>query len=59
MIRGDWFAANRIMGAQALGFCGNARLAFENILKACTNAKNGYLLFQGLNAFHCPIFDLY
>lgn len=43
MVQNDEYASNRIMANQALALCGNADLAFENIMRECTEDKNGSL----------------
>ena len=57
MMRKDEFASNRIMAAQALGLCGDADLAFEYLIKECNEAKNGYILLQGINALQYAHLD--
>ncbi len=57
MAQNDKYASNRIMANQALGLCGNAELAFENLMKECSEAKTGYILLQGLNAIQYAHLD--
>lgn len=57
MAQNDEYASNRIMANQVLGLCGNADLAFENLMKECIEAKNGYILLHGLNAIQYAHLD--
>ena len=57
MMQGDQFAANRIMAAQALGLCGDAEPALQQLLKECHEARDGYLLLQGINALQYAHLD--
>ncbi len=50
MMQTDQFAANRIMAAQGLGFCGDADAAYQCLIKECHETTNGNVLLQGVNA---------
>ena len=47
----DRYATVRIMAAQALGLCGDPKLAFETIHKEATGTNDGYVLLFAINAF--------
>lgn len=51
MIRDDEIGANRIMAAQALGFCGDSDTAFDSLMSETNETTRGYVFLQGLNAF--------
>jgi hypothetical protein len=51
MAKNDAYATNRVMAAQALGFCGDSDLAFKTIYKEATETKYGYVLLFAVNAF--------
>lgn len=57
IVQNDKFVSNRIMANQALGLYGNAELAFQSLKKDCFEAKNGYVLLQGLNAIQYAHLD--
>jgi len=57
MAQNDEYASNRIIANQALGLCGNAEQAFENLMKECNEAANGYVLLLGLNAIQYAQLD--
>ncbi|MCK5369512.1 MAG: sulfatase [Cyclobacteriaceae bacterium] len=57
MAQNDEYASNRIIANQALGLCGNAELAYKNLMKECIEAKNGYIFLQGLNAIQYAHLD--
>jgi N-sulfoglucosamine sulfohydrolase len=50
MILNDRFAANRIMAAQALAWCGDAEAAFTALRKEIHSDANGYTLLLAINA---------
>jgi hypothetical protein len=51
MIQEDNYAANRIMAAQALAWCGDKDLAFATIKREADRTQLGYVFQQALNAF--------
>ncbi len=46
----DEFVANRIMGGQALAWCGDPDSAFEILMREARNADVGYVMLQAVNA---------
>jgi N-sulfoglucosamine sulfohydrolase len=58
MARSDPSAGNRVMAAQALGFCGGADLAFEVIKKEAESAAGrGYVYHAAINALQYAHLD--
>jgi arylsulfatase A-like enzyme len=50
MATNDSAAANRVMAAQALAFCGNPKTAFALLKKEADQATDGYVFLFALNA---------
>jgi len=50
MMTDDKFGANRVMGAQALGACGDTKPAFEALFAEARKTPYGYVFLQAVNA---------
>ena len=51
MIADDEFAGNRVIAAQALGLCGDAKTAFETIMHEAKTTHDAYVFMFALAAF--------
>ncbi len=50
MLQADAFAANRIMAAQALAWCGDPDTAFQTLMHEANEANVGYVMLLAINA---------
>ena len=57
MAAGDPMVANRIMAAQALGFCGDADTAYQTLRKEMDATRDGHVFFHALNALQYAHLD--
>ncbi len=50
MVQADDYAANRIMAAQALAWCGDPDTAFQALMHEASEATVGYVMLLAINA---------